>query len=186
MDFFLNDEEKILLLKAAREAIRTKLTKTKPKYPDPTPLLREKCGAFVTLHKAGKLRGCIGHIEAFDPLFNTVIEVARASAFSDPRFSPVKTDELGSLEIEISALSPLKRIHDLNEIKTGTHGIMLKQGNYSGLLLPQVAAEYGWDRRTFLTHTCQKAGLPGDCWKSRDTEIEIFSAIVFNERDFNL
>lgn len=186
MDFFLNNGEKILLLKTAREAIYAKLANTKPVYADPTPPLREKCGAFVTLHKAGKLRGCIGHVEAFDPLFETVIEVARASAFSDPRFPSVKADELGSLEIEISALSPLKRIHDLNEIKTGIHGIMLKQGDYSGLLLPQVAAEYGWDRQTFLTHTCNKAGLPGDCWKSRDTIIEIFSAIVFNERDFNL
>ena len=186
MDFFLNDQEKIILLKTAREAIRTKLAKTKPEYPGPTALLKEKCGAFVTLHKTGKLRGCIGHIEAIDRLFDTVIEVAQASAFSDPRFPPVKMDELDSLEIEISALSPLRRIHDLNEIKTGIHGIMLKRGNYSGLLLPQVATEYGWDRRTFLTHTCQKAGLPGDCWKSRDTEIEIFSAIVFNERDFSL
>jgi len=186
VDFFLTDNEKILLLKTAREAIRAKLAKTKPEYPDPTPLLREKCGAFVTLHKAGKLRGCIGHIEAFDPLFDTVIEVSLASAFSDPRFPSVEMNELASLEIEISALSPLRRIHDLNEIKTGIHGIMLKRGNYSGLLLPQVAIEYGWDRRTFLTHTCQKAGLPGDCWKSRDTEIEIFSAIVFIERDFNL
>ena len=186
MNFFLNDEEKILLLKTAREAIRAKLAEAKPEYPDPTPLLKEKCGAFVTLHKAGKLRGCIGHVEAFDRLFDTVIEVARASAFSDPRFSPVKMDELEYLEIEISALSPLRRIHDLNEIKTGIHGIIIKRGNYSGLLLPQVAAEYGWDRQTFLTHTCQKAGLPGDCWKSTDTEIEIFSAIVFNERGLNL
>ena len=94
MDFFLNDEEKILLLKTAREAIRAKLARTKPEYPDPTPLLREKCGAFVTLHKAGQLRGCIGHVEAFDPLLDTVIEVARASAFSDPRFSPVKRRSL--------------------------------------------------------------------------------------------
>ncbi|MBN2535112.1 MAG: AmmeMemoRadiSam system protein A [Spirochaetales bacterium] len=152
-------------------------------FPEPTRVLLTECGAFVTLHKKGKLRGCIGYVVAVKPLFNTVQDVARSSAFSDPRFPPVMESEIPDLEIEISVLTPLKRITSIDEIEVGTHGIVIKRGFSSGLLLPQVAAEQGWDRDTFLTHTCYKAGLPGDCWKKSDTRIEVFSAIVFNEKD---
>jgi AmmeMemoRadiSam system protein A len=97
----------------------------------------------------------------------------------DPRFSPVKEKELPELEIEISVLTPLKKITDVNEIQVGKHGIIIKKGMWSGLLLPQVATEYGWNRMTFLEHTCQKAGLPSNAWKEKDTEIYIFSADIF-------
>jgi AmmeMemoRadiSam system protein A len=141
--------------------------------------LKENRGAFVTLQKRGQLRGCIGYIEGHGPLHNTIKEMAEAAAFRDPRFSPVKEKELPELDIEISVLTPLKRIKDVNEIQVGTHGIYIKKGWSSGLLLPQVATEYGWDRQTFLEHTCQKAGLPPAGWKEKDAEIYIFSADIF-------
>jgi AmmeMemoRadiSam system protein A len=112
-----------------------------------------------------------------------VKEVAAASAFEDPRFPPVRGDELDALSIEISVLSPLERISDVEKIRVGVHGLIMRRGARSGLLLPQVAVEQGWDRDTFLTHTCYKAGLPGDAWKSPDTIIEIFSALVFHEEE---
>jgi AmmeMemoRadiSam system protein A len=181
MEFQLTSEEKRILLHTAREAIGAHLEKRKPRYPEPTELLKKKCGAFVTLHKQGKLRGCIGYVVASKALIETVAEAAQSSAFNDPRFPALSTRELKSIDIEISVLSPLRRIESVEEIRVGVHGIMLKSGFRSGLLLPQVASEYGWDRDTFLTHTCYKAGLSGDCWRSADTEIEIFSAVVFGE-----
>ncbi len=114
-------------------------------------------------------------------LIETVREAARASAFNDPRFPPLQASELGEIGIEISVLSPLRRVASVEEVRVGVHGVMLRNGLYSGLLLPQVATEYGWDRETFLTHTCYKAGLPADCWRSDETEIEVFSAVVFSE-----
>jgi len=179
----LSKEEKRILLVTARNSIISRLEKKDVRFPRPTDLLLKECGAFVTLHKQGKLRGCIGYITAVKPLYKTVREVARSSAFSDPRFPPVTEDEIPLLEIEISVLTPLKRITSLDEIELGTHGIMIKRGFSSGLLLPQVATEQNWDRDTFLTHTCFKAGFPGDCWKKPDTSIEIFGAIVFNEKE---
>jgi len=105
--------------------------------------------------------------------------MAEAAAFKDPRFTPVKEKELSELDIEISVLTPLKRITDINEIQVGKHGIYMVKGMWAGLLLPQVATEYGWDRQTFLEHTCQKAGLPSNAWKDKETEIYIFSADIF-------
>ncbi len=181
MEFQLTPEEKSILLQTARQAITARLEKRKPRYPEPTELLKKKCGAFVTLHKRGDLRGCIGFVIASKPLLDTVAEAAQSSAFGDPRFPALTTRELKEIDIEISVLSPLRRIESVEEIRVGVHGIMLRSGFRSGLLLPQVATEYGWDRDTFLTHTCYKAGLPGECWHSTDTEIEIFSAVVFGE-----
>lgn len=112
----------------------------------------------------------------------TVKEAAQSSAFHDPRFPHVNKQEAAEISIDISVLSPPRRIQNIDEIRVGTHGIIIRQGFRSGLLLPQVAEEYGWDRDTFLTHTCYKAGLPGDCWKAGETEIEIFSAEVFGEQ----
>jgi AmmeMemoRadiSam system protein A len=137
----------------------------------------------VTLHKDGKLRGCIGHIRAKKPLVETIVEMAEAAAFQDPRFPPVSSQELDQLDYEISVLTPLRRIKDVEEIQVGIHGIYLKRGGSSGLLLPQVATEWGWDRTTFLEHTCTKAGLPEDAWKDTKTEIYIFSADVFSPDD---
>lgn len=181
MEFDITPEEKKILLQTAREAIAAHLEKRKPRYPAATGTLKKKCGAFVTLHKQDNLRGCIGFIIATKPLIETVREAAKSSAFNDPRFPALTARELDDIKIEISVLSPLRRIENSEEIQVGVHGIMLKNSFYSGLLLPQVAIDYGWDRETFLTHTCYKAGLPGDCWRSKDTEIEVFSAIVFSE-----
>lgn len=179
----LSDQEKRSLLQAARETIRASLDKDTPDIPPVPPSLRRKCGAFVTLHKRGALRGCIGYIEAHQPLIDAVRSAALAAAFSDPRFPPVRRQELDGLQIEISVLSPLRPLRDVQEIEVGRHGILIRQGYRSGLLLPQVATEYGWDRDTFLDQTCRKAGLPAGGWRSADTEIEIFSAQVFGEQE---
>jgi AmmeMemoRadiSam system protein A len=182
MEFQLAPEEKKILLETARQAITARLEKREPEYPEPTELLKKKCGAFVTLHEYGHLRGCIGFVIASKPLIDTVAEAAQSSAFGDPRFPSLTEQEVKEIDIEISVLSPLRRIESVDEIRVGEHGIMLRSGFRSGLLLPQVATEYGWDRDTFLTHTCYKAGLPGDCWRSPDTDIEVFSAVVFGEQ----
>jgi AmmeMemoRadiSam system protein A len=186
MDFDLSQEEKIILLKTARLSIAARLRHEAIQYPEPTSNLQVHGGAFVSLHIAGKLRGCIGYIQAIKPLFDTIKEMALSAAFSDPRFVPLAESDLDKTEIEISVISPLKKIEDIEAIKIGKHGIMIRRGLYSGLLLPQVATQYGWDREQFLFHTCQKAGLPGNCWKLNDVEIEIFSAIVFSEKEFDL
>jgi len=143
--------------------------------------LEKKMGAFVTLKKQGRLRGCIGLIEGTKPLYETVEKMAQAAAFEDPRFRPVQKDELGGVDIEISALTPLRQIENVREIEVGRHGIYIVKGFHSGLLLPQVATEYNWDRDTFLREICAKANLPQDAWKDKDTKIFIFSASVFGE-----
>jgi len=127
------------------------------------------------------LRGCIGYIKAYKPLWETVQEMAIAAAFHDPRFPSLKPDEVKQLTFEISVLSPFKRIKDINEIEVGKHGLYMVRGYRSGLLLPQVATEYKWDRETFLQETCYKAGLPLDSWKDKETEIYIFSADYFGD-----
>ncbi|MBN1837735.1 MAG: AmmeMemoRadiSam system protein A [Spirochaetales bacterium] len=179
----MSDEERRILIQTAREAIESRLLGRSPRYPTPTDTLRKRCGAFVTLHSRGKLRGCIGFVVARAPLIDTVKETAQSAAFQDPRFPPLARKEWEEVSLEISVLSPLQEIKSLEEIQVGTHGVMMRRGFQSGLLLPQVATEYGWDRETFLTHTCYKAGLPGDCWRSPETRIEIFSALVFGEED---
>ena len=186
MQFELTNEEKIILLNVARLSIAARLFQKKPEYVNPTRTLALNCGAFVSLHINQKLRGCIGYIQAVKPLIETIKEMAQSAAFNDPRFPPLSPAEFEILEIEISVLSPLKKITEIDEIKIGTHGLLIRRGLYSGLLLPQVASQYGWTRDEFLFHTCQKAGLPGNCWKLNDVEIEIFSAVVFNETDLQL
>jgi AmmeMemoRadiSam system protein A len=183
-DLGLTSGEKVQLLKIARDVVEACCRGGRAPKPEvDSPTLNEPRGAFVTLHKDGKLRGCIGHIRAQKPLVETIVEMAEAAAFQDPRFPPVTSKELGQLEYEISVLTPLRRIEDVEEIQVGKHGIYMKRGASSGLLLPQVAAEWGWDRSTFLEHTCTKAGLPEDAWKDRKTEIYIFSADVFSPGD---
>lgn len=179
-DLKLTAEEKELLHRIARESIEAKFRheKVRKDY-ELSPTLKEPRGAFVTLNKHGQLRGCIGHIIAHYPLAETISQMAVAAAFQDPRFPSVTEDELKDLDIEISVLTPLRKITDVGEIKVGEHGIYIKKGVYSGLLLPQVATEYGWDRNTFLEHTCMKAGLPSDAWKDGKAEIYIFSADIF-------
>ncbi len=182
MTFTLTDLDKRTLLQTAREAIGSRLSCRQPCYPAASPALQIPCGAFVTLKERDELRGCIGHITAAEPLVETVKEVARSSAFDDPRFPPLSPFEWPDIVIEISVLSPFVTVKDPSCIQTGVHGIMIHRGMRSGLLLPQVATEQGWDRETFLAHTCLKAGLPRDAWKSDDARIEIFTAIVFGEQ----
>jgi AmmeMemoRadiSam system protein B/AmmeMemoRadiSam system protein A len=180
IDLGLNEEEKKTLHHIAKTVIENKTRgKPVPEFKAESPILKENRGAFVTIQKRGQLRGCIGYIEGHGPLHKTIEKMAEAAAFNDPRFTPVKEKELPELDIEISVLTPLQRITDVNEIQVGKHGIYIKKGWSSGLLLPQVATEYGWDRQTFLEHTCQKAGLPSNAWKEKDTEIYIFSADIF-------
>jgi len=144
-------------------------------------VLGEKRGVFVTLHRRGALRGCIGYIEGFKPLHQAVGEMARAAAFGDPRFDPVSAAELAELDVEISVLTPLRRMADRSEIHVGEHGLFIRKGPRSGLLLPQVATEYGWDREIFLRHTCLKAGLPETAWQDPEAEIYLFGAEIFGE-----
>ncbi len=180
VDLGLNYAEKAQLLQIAREVVEAQCRgENIPETKFNSPILNELRGAFVTLHKDGKLRGCIGHIRGDKPLAKTVGEMAEAAAFHDPRFPPVTEAELEMLEYEISVLTPLRRISNAEEIQVGIHGIYMKRGDCSGLLLPQVATEWGWNRKTFLEHTCKKAGLPEDAWKDKETEIYIFSADVF-------
>jgi len=178
----LTEAEKKTLINIVKKTIECKLTGKKvPEFNIDSEVLKEKKGAFVTLRKNENLRGCIGYIEARKPLYKTVSEMAIAAAFNDPRFPPLKSDELKDMTLEISVLSPLKKIDDINEIEVGVHGLYITKGFHSGLLLPQVATEYKWDRLTFLKETCHKAGLHLDAWKDDDTNIYIFSADVFKE-----
>ncbi len=146
------------------------------------PALSVDRGAFVTLNKNGNLRGCIGYTAPIKPLFLTVRDVAISAALSDPRFPPVSKPELPSISYEISVLSPFRRVTDTGQIEIGTHGLLIKHGRFEGLLLPQVAGDYQWDRKTFLEQTCRKAGLPTDAWKQQDTDIFMFTALVFGEK----
>jgi AmmeMemoRadiSam system protein A len=180
----LDDDQKKLLLKIARETIEKTVSGSPPgEYDINDPVLNTECGAFVTIHNKGDLRGCIGNITASTPLWKTVLNMALEASARDPRFPPVNTRELDDIDIEISALSPLWRINDIDEIEVGTHGILIKKGFNQGLLLPQVATENGFDRTNFLEHTCLKAGLPRNCYRDESCEILIFSATVFGEGD---
>jgi len=176
----LTDDEKKTLHNIALAAIKKRLGNEPPVLPkSTTDTLNEKRGAFVSLHKHGQLRGCIGYVHGFKPLAKAINDMAIAAAFKDPRFPPLNENELEDLNIEISVLTPMKQISNINEIEVGKHGLMMIKGPYSGLLLPQVATQYNWDRQTFLSETCHKAGLPTDAWKDDDTEIYIFSADIF-------
>jgi AmmeMemoRadiSam system protein A len=145
--------------------------------------LKEHCGAFVTLHLHGELRGCIGYIEAQFPLHETIEEAAVKAAFEDPRFPPLSAEEFEDVEIEISVLSPLQKTSSVDEIEVGKHGLVIDGGYTRGLLLPQVATEYGWGREQFLSQTCRKAGLPTDAWKKKGVTIYSFTSDVFSEAE---
>ena len=178
----LSEVERKALLDIVRKTIEARLTgESIPELPSCSEVLQEKRGAFVTLKKHDHLRGCIGYIEARKPLYKIVQEMALAAAFDDPRFPPLRADELKNLAVEISVLSPLEEVKDIDGIRVGTHGLYVTKGFHSGLLLPQVATEYGWDRLTFLQETCYKAGLQRDAWKEKDTKVFIFSAEIIGE-----
>jgi len=145
--------------------------------------LEQDRGAFVTLNEKGQLRGCIGYVSAVQPLYETIRGAAISAALKDPRFPAVNKDELDQLTYEISVLSPFHRIANTDRIVVGKHGLLIRKGPNEGLLLPQVATDNNWNRLTFLQQTCRKAGLPLDAWKDSETDIFVFSAFVFGERD---
>lgn len=180
----LNKQQQQTLLRIAREAITAAVRGEKqPQWTIDDPVLQENCGAFVTIKKHGQLRGCIGYIEPIKPLWETVADVAVSAALNDYRFPPVSPAELPDLELEISALTPLRKMSSPDEIVIGKHGLLIEKGGYRGLLLPQVATEWGWDKWEFLDQTCRKAGLPPGAWKDPDAQVYLFSAQVFGEKD---
>lgn len=180
IDLGLSDEEKETLLEIARQAIRSRCQgDPAPEMPVASPRLKEQRGVFVCLHKGSDLRGCIGMIEGRGALCDAVRDMAIQAAFGDPRFCALETGELDEIDIEISVLTPLERISDPSEIEIGKHGLYIRKRYQSGILLPQVAIDQGWDRGQFLEWTCNKAGLPRNAWKDPDAEIYIFSADIF-------
>lgn len=178
-DLKFTEEERELLRRIAKNSVEEKLL-GKPEEPLPVPdRLRQPMGAFVCLKTKGELKGCIGYIKPILPLADTIRQMSIQAAFHDPRFMPLNEREWKDTEIEISVLTPMKKIKDIEEIEVGVHGLYLEKGGSSGLLLPQVAVENHWDRIEFLEYTCFKAGLPQNAWKSKDASIFIFSADVF-------
>jgi AmmeMemoRadiSam system protein A len=177
--------EKRQLLEIARKSVESAVKDGKV-YELPSnlpPSLMQDRGAFVTIKENGDLRGCIGYTAAIQPLALTVRDVSGFAALQDTRFRPVTAAELPGLKYEISVLSPMRRVSDLNQIKVGEHGLMIKKGRHSGLLLPQVAPEQHWDRNTFLDETAMKAGLPAKTWRDKDADLFMFTALVFGESE---
>ena len=175
-----SEADRQLLLRIAREAIAAHMRGNRPLVPELADVLNRPSGAFVTIHRNGKLRGCIGHIQADGLLGVVVPECAVAAAISDPRFPPVRAADLGDLQVELSLLGPLEPVAFPNDIEIGRHGLLIERGGRRGLLLPQVATEWRWDAETFLAQTCHKAGLPLDAWKHGAT-LWRFEAEVFGE-----
>jgi len=181
--FSLNGDEKNELLALARKSVEYAVREKKAYEPtaSASEVLNQERGAFVTLRKAGELRGCIGYTAAEKPLYLTVRDTATLAALRDTRFQPVSASELPQIDYEVSVLSPLRRVLDVRQIKVGQHGLLMKNGAYEGLLLPQVPVEERWDRQRFLEETCAKAGMRSDCWKDENTDIFMFTAVVFGE-----
>jgi AmmeMemoRadiSam system protein A len=183
--FQLTEDAQRLLLQIARNAVSSYLAGRKPHFPDvPEGALAEPHGIFVSIHKGSDLRGCIGNIHPAGPLYRSTAECAIGAAVADPRFMPMIAAELTEVEFEISVLSSMQRIRDVAEIEVGRHGLLISKGSARGLLLPQVATIYQWNRERFLQETCLKAGLKPDDWE-QETSIDCFSAIVFDEKQFH-
>ena len=175
-----SDAERQSLLNVARDAIAAHVAGGRAPDVSDTGTAGRRGGAFVSIHKRGDLRGCIGHIEADGPLAGVVARCAVAACSADPRFPALTAEELDAVDLEVSLLGALEKIVRADEIEVGRHGLVVELGSRRGLLLPQVATEWGWDRETFLTHTCIKAGLPADAWKHGATMWK-FEAEVFRE-----
>lgn len=171
-------EERTLLLRIAHEAILSELQQSQLPEESYSQHLSQARGAFTTIYLRAKLRGCVGYPLPVAPLCRTVIDTARAAAFEDPRFAPVRLDEARELQVSLSVLSPMHPILP-EQVEVGRHGLLISHSGYRGLLLPQVATEHGWDRVTFLEQACLKAGLPQDCW--REARVEVFTAEVFGD-----
>jgi AmmeMemoRadiSam system protein A len=191
MEFTITPAERQCLLAEARETIAARLEGRGPVYTRPAELagaierggsaLTKPCGAFVTLHQGKNLRGCIGRMSAGLPLEETVRVMAVEAAFGDPRFPPLQAEELPRCSIEISALSPLELCPDPRQVKVGVHGLYLIRRGRSGVLLPQVPVEQGWDLNEYLDYICVKAGLPPRSYDAPDAELYTFTAAVFGE-----
>jgi AmmeMemoRadiSam system protein A len=183
----LSEEEKGTLLRLARATLEKWLSSHQYLSPQElkafslTERLHQRAGVFVTLHEHGQLRGCIGYIEGENEIYQDVIENAVNAATRDPRFPPITSDELSAVNIEISLMTPLEETPNPDDIEVGKHGLVVEKGFCKGLLLPQVAPEWGWDRYEFLEQTCRKAGLPRDAWK-KGAHVYRFSAQVFGEQ----
>ncbi|MCB5266445.1 MAG: AmmeMemoRadiSam system protein A [Candidatus Cloacimonetes bacterium] len=177
----LSDIQKKSLLQLAYDVIYSRLYRSKYASPQ-DPLFEQKRGIFVSLHINKALRGCIGYIVGYKSILDSVKEMAIAAAFRDPRFPPLEADELPDLEIELSILSELELVQDLSEIVIGRDGLYIQHPLGSGLLLPQVATEWGWDRQTFLNQVCQKAGLPKSALQDEDSKIYRFEAEIFSAK----
>jgi AmmeMemoRadiSam system protein A len=181
----LADCEKKLLLEVGRRACTGAVERRdSPKDFPVTETLRQPGGAFVTLRRGSKLRGCIGQLPAREPLVEVVAQCARSAALQDPRFSPVRPEEMAEIDIEISVLSPLEEITP-EKIEAGKHGLVVSRGWQRGVLLPQVATQFGWTAERFLEETCVKAGLDRTVWKDPETRIQAFTAEVFSESALN-
>ena len=177
----LTKKEQRDLLKIARDTITSYVSSGGvPVIETASRGLNLESGCFVTIKQHDQLRGCIGNFISDKPLYRLVQEMAVSAATRDPRFYPMKAGDLGDFDLEISVLSPLKLVSTVDEIQVGKHGLYIIKNSYRGVLLPQVATEYSWDRETFLKHTCLKAGLPENAW-TKDCQIYIFSALVFGE-----
>lgn len=180
MVFKLNDEDGKALLAMGREAIVSRLENRTPVWPHHGRALDERGGVFVTIHKNRALRGCIGRMVADTPLYKAVRDMAMAAAFEDPRFPPLGKPELDAIDLEISVLSPMEPCRP-DEIVTGIHGAYLAKGYRSGVFLPQVATEQGWNRDSFLEHLCYKAGLSSGAYLDPDARLMRFTAVIFSE-----
>jgi AmmeMemoRadiSam system protein A len=178
----LTASQKQTLIEVARRAVTAQVTGGAPLPASPAIELPEACGVFVTIKESGELRGCLGTLQARGPLAEQVARCAADAASEDPRFSPVTVSELSRLCLEVSVLGPLERIDptDPDAITIGRHGLVAEQGSRRGLLLPQVATEWGWTIEQFLQQTCLKAGLRGDAWR-HGAGISRFDAEVFGE-----
>jgi len=181
----LSPAQRKKLLQIARNSIKTYLsTGNKLKLSEDDPVLLKEMGAFVTLNRHGQLRGCIGNLVGRQPLYLTIRDMAIESAVGDPRFSKLTETELDEVKIEISVLSPMEKVDNPEKIKLGIHGVLVKRGFNSGVFLPQVATETGWSKEEFLSNLCShKAGLNPDAWKEKSTELYIFTAEVFSEKE---
>ena len=179
---FLEEDQK-LLLSIARNAVQSQLSNNSFQLPEIRQGIgSEPHGVFVSIHRGNELRGCIGHIMPDQPLYRTTARCAVAAATSDPRFAPVTLDELPRVSFELSVLSSPEQVRNVEDIEVGKHGLIVSKGSTHGLLLPQVAVQYRWDRTQFLAETCMKAGLQPNAWKE-GADVRRFTAAVFSEKN---
>lgn len=180
LEFLLSAEDRRAILRYARDSVRSAVLRSPPPIASAQEVFRTSCGVFVTVHVQGKLRGCIGVVEAIEPLSVSIVHCAAGAALRDPRFSPLREEELSSLEVEVSLLSPPAPILAA-QVELGRHGLIVAKGQRRGLLLPQVAIEHKLSREQFLAETCRKAGLPENAWQWDEVSILAFTCAVFSD-----